>query len=181
MYQMALSSFAVGETLGTGTFGRVRLVQCNYHGAAKTFALKMLKKTEIIRLKQVEHIKAEKAILSRISHPFIVNLYATFQDERCIYMIMEYIIGGELFSQLRKEGRFANDVARFYTAEIVLALEYLHAQVWSWSFCEYSSNWCACCPACRLFSDSLTVSLCYNQNLDMIVVVMWFRTWCTEI
>ncbi len=129
MYQMALSSFAVGETLGTGTFGRVRLVQCNYHGAAKTFALKMLKKTEIIRLKQVEHIKAEKAILSRISHPFIVNLYATFQDERCIYMIMEYIIGGELFSQLRKEGRFANDVARFYTAEIVLALEYLHAQV----------------------------------------------------
>lgn len=128
-YQLGLSSFAVGDTLGTGTFGRVRLVQCNYNGAAKTFALKMLKKSEIIRLKQVEHIKAEKAILSRISHPFIVNLYATFQDERFIFMVMEYIIGGELFSQLRKEGRFENDVARFYTAEIVLALEYLHAQV----------------------------------------------------
>jgi serine/threonine protein kinase len=128
-YQLGLSSFAVGDTLGTGTFGRVRLVQCNYNGAAKTFALKMLKKSEIIRLKQVEHIKAEKAILSRISHPFIVNLYATFQDERFIFMVMEYIIGGELFSQLRKEGRFENDVARFYTAEIVLALEYLHNQV----------------------------------------------------
>jgi serine/threonine protein kinase len=86
----------------------------------------MLKKTEIIRLKQVEHIKAEKSILSRINHPFIVNLYTAFQDEKNLFMLMEYIIGGELFSQLRKVGRFSNDTSRFYAAEIVLALEYLH-------------------------------------------------------
>ena len=126
---MSRSLFTIGDTLGTGTFGRVRLV--SYHHpplSAKPlhFALKMLKKSEILRLKQVEHIKAEKAILSRICHPFIVNLFTAFQDERYLYMLMEYVIGGELFSQLRKVGRFSNDTARFYAAEIVLALQYLH-------------------------------------------------------
>jgi serine/threonine protein kinase len=79
-----------------------------------------------MRLKQVEHIKAEKAILSMITHPFSVNLYATFQHEEYLYMVMEYVIGGELFSQLRKVGRFNNETSRFYAAEIVLALQYLH-------------------------------------------------------
>ena len=123
--------FHVGDTLGTGTFGRVRLVsylQPSLSPKPLHFALKMLKKSEIIRLKQVEHIKAEKSILSRICHPFIVNLFAHFQDERYLYMCMEYVIGGELFSQLRKVGRFSNDTARFYAAEIVLALQYLHAK-----------------------------------------------------
>jgi len=82
--------------------------------------------SEIIRLKQVEHIKAEKNILTAISHPFIVNLFASFQDENNLYMLMEYVIGGELFSQLRKVGRFSNDTSKFYAAEIVLAMEYLH-------------------------------------------------------
>ena len=126
---LSRSLFTIGDTLGTGTFGRVRLV--SYHHpplSAKPlhFALKMLKKSEILRLKQVEHIKAEKAILSRIVHPFIVHLFTAFQDERYLYMLMEYVIGGELFSQLRKVGRFSNDTARFYAAEIVLALQYLH-------------------------------------------------------
>lgn len=125
--ELSKNTFTVGTTLGTGTFGRVRLVSYR-HKNKKTFyfALKMLKKTEIIRLKQVEHIKAEKAILSRISHPFIVNLYAHFQDEAYLYMLMEYVIGGELFSQLRKVGRFSNDTSKFYSAEIVMALAYLH-------------------------------------------------------
>jgi hypothetical protein len=124
------AKFQVGTTLGTGTFGRVRLV--TYYVKPNKplyFALKMLKKSEIIRLKQVEHIKSEKNILCAIMHPFIVNLYCTFQDERMIYMTMEYVIGGELFSQLRKVGRFNNETARFYAAEIVLALEYLHSKV----------------------------------------------------
>lgn len=126
--QLQKSTFTVGDTLGTGTFGRVRLVSYR-HKKTLYFALKMLKKSEIIRLKQVEHIKAEKAILSRIAHPFIVNLYTSFQDERNLYMLMEYVIGGELFSQLRKVGRFSNETSKFYAAEIVLALAYLHEQV----------------------------------------------------
>jgi len=131
--------FQLGDTLGTGTFGRVRIVTYSPPTAAAGsdpdappakplyFALKMLKKSEIIRLKQVEHIKAEKQILSRISHPFIVNLYTAFQDERNLYLGLEYVLGGELFSQLRKVGRFSNEVARFYAAEITMALAYLHS------------------------------------------------------
>ena len=190
---LSKSLFTLGDTLGTGTFGRVRLVHYNpaaainairaagghvedqqisidsngsttgvsmssidprllhAHGTNRSssvivtssnhhaqpssyvpgpryFALKMLKKSEILRLKQVEHIKAEKSILSRIAHPFIISLYSTFQDEHNLYMTMEFVVGGELFSQLRKAGRFSNDTSRFYAAEIVLALQYLHSR-----------------------------------------------------
>lgn len=125
--ELSSKLFELGDTLGTGTFGRVRLVVYNYK-RTMYFALKILKKAEIIRLKQVEHIKAEKRILSSITHPFIVNLYVSFQDEKRVYMLMEYVIGGELFSQLRRVGRFSNETARFYAAEIILALEYLHSK-----------------------------------------------------
>merc|ERR1711871_565214 len=116
--------FEIMDTLGTGTFGRVRLVK--YRKDNKWMAMKILKKAEIIRLKQVEHIKAEKTILGSINHPFIVNMYGAFQDERCLYMLMEYVIGGELFSHLRRAGRFTNEVTKFYAGEIVLAFDYLH-------------------------------------------------------
>ncbi|CEO94837.1 unnamed protein product (mitochondrion) [Plasmodiophora brassicae] len=123
---LSLSTFTIGATLGTGTFGRVRLATIAIDGKPKYMALKMLKKTEIIRLKQVEHIKDEKRILSAICHPFIVNFFGSFQDEKRLYMIMEYVIGGELFSQLRRARRFTNDASRFYAVEIVLALEFCH-------------------------------------------------------
>jgi serine/threonine protein kinase len=127
---LSVQQFHIGPTLGTGTFGRVRLVQCELPNPKEKvpLALKMLKKKEIIRLKQVEHIQSEKNILYRIAHPFIVDFYGTFQDPQRVYMIMEYVIGGELFSQLRSSGRFSNETSRFYAAEIVLALQYLHKQ-----------------------------------------------------
>lgn len=94
--------------------------------SSQYFALKILKKSEIIRLKQVEHIKSEITLLKMIQHPFVVNLIGHFQDERKLYMVLEYIHGGELFSHLRREGRFADDHARYYAAEIVLAFAYMH-------------------------------------------------------
>lgn len=128
--ELSKKTFVFGDTLGTGTFGRVRLVTYSMNKKIHYFALKMLKKSEIIRLKQVDHIKSEKAILNRIAHPFVVSLYASFMDERCLYMLMEFVIGGELFSQLRKAGRFVNDTARFYAAEITLAFAHLHEKVY---------------------------------------------------
>jgi len=90
------------------------------------FALKIMKKSEVMRLKQVEHVKAEKEILMSIAHPFIVNLLTVFQDEKRLCMLLEYVNGGELFSHLRKEGRLPNEHAQFYAGEIILAFQYLH-------------------------------------------------------
>lgn len=96
-------------------------------GQLPHFALKVLRKSEIVRLKQVEHINSERAILDRIRHPFVVELYATYQDSLNVYMLLSYIPGGELFSHLRRAGRFSADVTRFYLASIILAIEYLHS------------------------------------------------------
>ena len=120
----SLTDLEVSTTLGTGTFGRVRLVKVL--ATQKHHALKILKKSEIIRLKQVDHIKSEVVILKMVSHPFIVNLIGHFQDERRLYMVLEYVHGGELFSHLRREGRFSDEHGRYYAAQIVLAFAYLH-------------------------------------------------------
>ena len=125
---ISLNDFELLDTLGTGSFGRVRLVK---FGAAKAgdtqyYALKILKKSEVIYLKQVEHVKTEKKLLETITHPFIVNLMGAFQDPQNLYLMMEYIIGGEFFSHLRKAGRFPNDTSKFYAAQITLVFEYLH-------------------------------------------------------
>jgi len=119
-----LSDFEIRETLGTGSFGRVRLVQ--YKEDRKYYALKILKKSGVVQLKQVDHVKMEKKILEEISHPFIVNLYGAFQDPQNLYLMMEYVIGGEFFSHLRKAGRFPNDTACFYAAEVANVFGYLH-------------------------------------------------------
>ncbi|KAF7311607.1 hypothetical protein MKEN_01063700 [Mycena kentingensis (nom. inval.)] len=127
---LRLTDFEVRGTLGTGTFARVLLVR---HRATVTpstqnyFAMKVLRKADIVRLRQVEHVNAERYILSRVQHPFVVDLFATFQDSLNVYMLMSYVPGGELFTHLRRAQRFTPDVTRFYLATIVLALKYLHS------------------------------------------------------
>lgn len=83
----------------------------------------------MIKLKQIDHVRHERAILGEVSgHPFITNLLASFSDRESLYLLLDYVPGGELFSYLRKFRRFDEKMARFYAAEIVLVLEYLHEQ-----------------------------------------------------
>jgi len=89
--------------------------------------MKVLRKTDVVRLRQVEHVNAERYILSRVHHPFVVDLFATFQDSLNVYMLMSYVPGGELFTHLRRAQRFTPDVTRFYLATIILALKFLHS------------------------------------------------------
>lgn len=113
--------------IGTGTFGRVLLVRHRGSSTQNHFAMKVMPKKEIVRLRQVEHVNAERYILSRVHHPFVVDLFATFQDSLNVYMLMSYVPGGELFTHLRRAQRFTPDVTRFYLATIILALRYLHS------------------------------------------------------
>jgi protein kinase A len=114
----------------TGTFARVCLVQPAPSldlPQQSYYALKMLRKTEVIKLKQIDHVRQERAILGDVSgFPFITNLLASFSDRDFLYLLLDYVPGGELFSYLRRYRRFDEQTAQFYAAEIVLVLEYLH-------------------------------------------------------
>lgn len=96
----ALSDFVIQRTLGTGSFGRVHLVQSRHN--LRFYAIKVLKKAQVVRMKQVEHTNDERRMLQKVRHPFLVTLWGTFQDCRNLYMVMDFIEGGELFSLLRK-------------------------------------------------------------------------------
>ncbi|CAH0556791.1 unnamed protein product [Brassicogethes aeneus] len=124
--EMDIEDFNIIKTIGTGTFGRVLL--CKNKTSDEYGAMKVLCLADVIRLKQVEHVKNEKHILQEIRHPFIVNLLWCNRDDTCIYMLFEYVCGGELFSYLRNAGRFSTSTGNFYSAEIVSALEYLHSK-----------------------------------------------------
>jgi serine/threonine protein kinase len=89
--------------------------------------MKVLSKKEIIAKKEVAHTIGERRILQRGSEcPFLLGLKFSFQSANDLYLVMDYKAGGELFHHLQREGRFVEDRARFYTAEIVLAFEHLH-------------------------------------------------------
>lgn len=112
--------------LGVGTFGKVWLVSHKTTGTP--YALKMLSKREIIGHHQVEGVIREKNIMASISHPFVVNLVSTFQDDRSLYMLIELVQGGELFSVIHTETRdgIPNSNSRFYAACILESLSHLH-------------------------------------------------------
>ena len=122
--------FELVKTLGTGTFARVWLVKIANRKESdndKVFALKVLRKVDVIRLKQVEHVRNERNVLAAVAgHPFITTMVASFQDRDTLYMLLDYCPGGEVFSYLRRARRFNEPTSRFYAAEICLILEFLH-------------------------------------------------------
>eukprot|EP00300_Choanocystis_sp_HF-7_P030227 c39009_g1_i1.p1 GENE.c39009_g1_i1~~c39009_g1_i1.p1 ORF type:complete len:476 (-),score=150.64 c39009_g1_i1:177-1604(-) len=124
--KVGLADFELKAVLGKGSFGKVMLV-CK-RDTQQVYAMKVLRKEAIIAGNQIDHTKAERSILQEVNHPFIVNLHFAFQTEGKLYLILDYVRGGELFFQLKREGLFSEERVRLYTAEIVLALEHLHSK-----------------------------------------------------
>ncbi|EGG18760.1 protein kinase 2 [Cavenderia fasciculata] len=118
--------FDLLSVIGKGSFGKVMQVKKKDDG--KIYAMKVLRKDAIIARKQVNHTKSEKTILQGVSHPFIVNLHFAFQTRDKLYMILDFVNGGELFYHLKREGRFSEPRVKLYAAEIVSALAHLHQQ-----------------------------------------------------
>ena len=115
------------KTVGLGSYGRVRL--CKNKKTGNIFVMKILKKNDIIKQKQVDHVYSEFNILTMLKHPFIVQLFGyNFEDPKYIYFIMEYIQGGELFTLLRTKGTFPVPQTKFYIAHIITIFEYLHSK-----------------------------------------------------
>jgi len=121
---ISLHDFRIIKTLGKGSFGKVVLVQ---HKELKTYyAMKILLKEQLKQTNQILHTKSEREILEKICHPFIIKLVFAFQNPEKLFIVTEYMCGGEIFYHLRKEGKFSEARTRLYIAEIVLALGHLH-------------------------------------------------------
>ena len=127
--KMTAEDFEPLMCLGKGSYGTVLLVRQLATG--RLFAQKQFKKASItVHKKLIEQTKTERNILESVNrHPFIVNFYYAFQDQEKLYLILEYAQGGELFHHLAAERMFSEDVAAFYMAEMVLALNHLHRTV----------------------------------------------------
>ncbi|KAJ2344739.1 Serine/threonine-protein kinase, partial [Coemansia sp. RSA 2618] len=122
--KLSVTDFQTVKVIGRGAFGEVRLVQKRDTG--KIFAMKILRKTEMIKKDQLAHVRAERDVLAESDSMWVVQLYFSFQDTRNLYLIMEFLPGGDLMTMLIKYDIFPEDVTRFYMAECVLALEDVH-------------------------------------------------------
>ncbi|KAJ8536695.1 hypothetical protein K7X08_035096 [Anisodus acutangulus] len=121
----SIEDFEIIKPISRGAFGRVFLARKRATG--DLFAIKVLKKADMIRKNAVENILAERDILISVRNPFVVRFFYSFTCRDNLYLVMEYLNGGDLFSLLRNLGCLEEDMARIYIAELVLALEYLHS------------------------------------------------------
>lgn len=122
--KMDITMFEKINKIGTGAFGEVWLVR--KIDTNMLYAMKILRKTEVLKRNQVAHVKAERDILAEADNEWVVKLYYSFQDDKFLYFVMDYIPGGDLMSLLIKIEIFPEDLARFYIAELVLAIESVH-------------------------------------------------------
>ncbi|OQS02974.1 cGMP-dependent protein kinase [Thraustotheca clavata] len=121
-----LNDLEIIQTLGSGAFGRVKLVQ--HRDSHETFALKCLVKSHIVANNLKEHVVNEKRVMMMLDHPFILKLHHTYKDSTYVYFLLELALGGELFTFLRRREKFDEVSARFYIASVVLAFEHMHGK-----------------------------------------------------
>eukprot|EP01130_Rhizamoeba_saxonica_P001322 TRINITY_DN11199_c0_g1_i1.p1 TRINITY_DN11199_c0_g1~~TRINITY_DN11199_c0_g1_i1.p1 ORF type:complete len:487 (-),score=95.82 TRINITY_DN11199_c0_g1_i1:36-1496(-) len=127
--RLSTDTFKTIKIIGKGSFGEVRLVRMR--GTSKFYAMKKLSKSSMIKRNQVGRIKAERDALAHLNdfykqNPWVVRLYYSFQDALSIYLIMEYVPGGDMMSRLIEYDIFPEEDVRFYIAELILAIDSIH-------------------------------------------------------
>eukprot|EP00434_Breviolum_minutum_P004722 symbB.v1.2.004161.t1/scaffold235.1/size321457/20 len=111
-----------------GRFARVKLATLKERPELP-ICLKVLRKTHVVALEQAEHVINEKNVLTSINSPFVIRVMDTFQDHHFLYIAMELVVGGELFTLLRAKKKFEEKAARFFAAEVASALLHLHSML----------------------------------------------------
>ncbi len=122
--KVALEQFQMISVVGRGTFGKVYLAYLPL--TDKYYAIKSMRKDVIVDKNSIENINLERLIMLQVDHPFIVNMHYVFQTNVRLYFVMDYVDGGELFQYMRNMRNFEESHTAFYTAQIGLALSYLH-------------------------------------------------------
>ncbi|KAG1801299.1 kinase-like domain-containing protein [Suillus subaureus] len=121
---LTIDEFELITVIGKGSFGKV--MQVRKRDTMRIYALKTIRKAHIVDRKEITHTLAERLVLARVNNPFIVPLKFSFQSEQKLYLVLAFVNGGELFHHLQREQRFNEERSRFYSAELLLALEHLH-------------------------------------------------------
>ncbi|CAD8047722.1 unnamed protein product [Paramecium primaurelia] len=124
--KISLNQFIMLRNLGKGSYGKVMLVQ--HTVSLKLYAMKVLIKKAVKTQTQKKHVQTERKVLEITNHTFITKLYYAFQTQTKLYLIMEFVSGGELFYHLKLKGRMTEKKMKFYAAEILIGLDYLHKQ-----------------------------------------------------
>ncbi|KAM3272025.1 hypothetical protein ACQJBY_042304 [Aegilops geniculata] len=123
-HKMGVDDFELLTIIGRGAFGEVRL--CREKATSNVYAMKKLKKSEMLRRGQVEHVRAERNLLAEVDSAYIVKLYCSFQDDEFLYLVMEYLPGGDMMTLLMRKDTLTEDESSFYVAETILAIESIH-------------------------------------------------------
>lgn len=141
--------------LGKGTFGKVIL--CREKATNQLYAMKILKKEVIIKKDEVEHTMTEKRVLQKTNHPFLLTLKYSFTTVDRLCLVTEFVNGGELYYHMLKERQFSEERTKFYGAEIVCAVDYLHRNAIIYRDLKVLS--------CKVFSGSFGYSLllCFHS------------------
>ncbi|KAK3820949.1 MAG: kinase-like domain-containing protein [Linnemannia gamsii] len=126
MRRRTLADYRLGRTLGEGSYSTV--VAAVDLSNRRDYAIKVLDKRHIIREKKVKYVNIEKNTLYKLDHPGVVKLYSTFQDSSSLYYVLELCQNGELLTYIKKLGSFDENCTRFYVAQILTAVEYVHSQ-----------------------------------------------------
>ena len=124
--RLTSADFDLLKVLGKGSFGKVMLVKKKDDPEGRLYALKTLRKAALVKKNQLAHTSTERKVLQDIHCPFLVHLVFAFQTADKLYMVLDYMGGGELFFWLKTEKRFSENRSRLYAAEIALALDALH-------------------------------------------------------
>ncbi|XP_014504673.1 serine/threonine-protein kinase AtPK2/AtPK19 [Vigna radiata var. radiata] len=122
---IGVEDFELLKVVGQGAFGKV--YQVRRAGTSEIYAMKVMRKDKIIERNHAEYVKSERDILTKVDNPFVVRLRYAFQTKYRLYLVLDFVNGGHLFFQLYHQGLFREDLARFYAAEIICAVSYLHA------------------------------------------------------
>ncbi|PKU83057.1 3-phosphoinositide-dependent protein kinase 1 [Dendrobium catenatum] len=119
-----IDDFELGKMYGAGSYSKV--VRAKKNDTGNVYALKIMDKKFIAKENKISYVKLERIVLDQLDHPGVIRLYFTFQDSYSLYMALESCEGGELFDQIIRKVRLSEDEARFYAAEVVDVLEYIH-------------------------------------------------------